>query len=600
MCLSGTPQKAHTEESIFTLAERRRAAYTGGMRPLSRLFLLVSALGLSAPVFAGVVTGRLTPALELALTNPQFRQSLITQIELVGSLSVSAVPSLTPMLAVAPTPADPWRAQAAALVGAYAAQPAAAAAAQAQLRQVLGAASADSLQRTAERFATRRTADAGLDAQLRKLTAGLDFTDAAAVQTFAAGLYDFAKARPDGLHAPAVSVPDGAPRAPLVALSRAGERPAMAAAALEAYVEKNKEVSPRGLVRVTFASGDYRSEYDAALRRLGVDRVVIKTPSRGEIDTLAGDAHDFRLITEKVRWVMTTRTMAEHEAMLADNKQGGKGSNASQFRKALAASENVKTKLGVLTIEDFERWYDIYEQEIVGVGKEEGARVGRRAVERDMARKLGAEKLASEGWHGLFYYDDAGKMVGGDIYKAVPERGLFVNGYAAYRPELKPVNPAVRAFEVGMRLAREQGYKAFSFGMDTNIVGYDYNVGLMANKAGFLLQPFPEGDFILSKMLDTAKIAAVVNKQGQSAGYGYFGVKGPLVDQYLASIDAGSPKKADELLGRSFQVVDGTVLATNGLNSAETNVFWHYQGTTTDPLRTPRGIQVEKRAMSPQ
>lgn len=584
----------------FALAQRGRAVYTEGMKPLSRSLLLLSALALCAPARAGVVAGRLPPALELAQINPQFRQSLIAQIELAGSLSASAIPSLTPMLTASPTPADPWKAQAAALVGAYVAQPAAAAAARVQLRQALGDASAEVLQQAAARFEVRRSADSGLDAQLRKMTAGLDFTDAAAVQSFAAGLYDFARSRPEGLSAPAVSVPEGPSRAPLVALSRAGERPAMSAAELEAYVEKNKEVSPRGLVRVTFASGDYRSEYDAALRRLGVDRVVIKTPSRGEIDALAGDVHDFRLITEKVRWVMTTRTMAEHEAMLADNKQGGKGSYASQFRKALAASENVKTKLGVLTIEDFERWYDIYEQEIVGVGKEEGGRVGRRAVDRDMARKLGAEKLSSEGWYGLFYYNDAGELVGGDIYKAVPERGLFVNGYAAYRPELKSVNPAVRAFEVGMRLAREQGYKAFSFGMDTNIVGYDYNVGLMANKAGFLLQPFPESDFILSKMLDTAKIAAVVNKQGQSGGYGYFGVKGPIVDQYRASLDAGAPKKADELLGRTFQVVDGTVRSANGLSSPETSVFWHYQGNATDPLRTPRGIQVEKRTMEPK
>jgi hypothetical protein len=558
---------------------------------------LVSALLVPAPVCAGVATGRLTPALELALTNPQFRQSLITQIELAGALSVSAAPSLTPMLTVTPTPDDPWRAQAAALVGAYVSQPAAAAAEQAQLRQVLGAASADGLRQAADIFARRRTADTGLDAQLRTLTADLDFTDAAAVQSFTSRLYDFARSLPDGLQTPAVPVPDGVPRTPLVTLSRTGERPALSVAEFEAYVEKNKEVSPRGLVRVTFASGDYRSEYDAAMRRLGVDRIVIKTPSRVEIDALAGDTHDFRLITEKVRWVMTTRTMAEHEAMLADNTQGGKGSNASRFRRELAASENIKTKIGVLTVEDFESWYDLYEREIVGVGREAGGRVGRRAVERDMASKLGAEKLVSEGWQGLFFYNDSGELLGGDIFKAVPERGLFINGYAVYLPELKAVNPSVRAFEIGMRLAREQGYKAFSFGMDTNMLGFDYSVGLMASKAGFLLQPFPESDFILSKMLDTAKIASVVNKLGHNSGYGYFGVKGPLVGQYLASLDAGSPKKADELLGRVFQVVDGTVQSANGLNSPETSVFWHYQGNATERLRTPRGIQVEERSM---
>ena len=105
------------------------------MKHRVRFCLPALALALSVPIRAGVVAApRLSAALEFAQANPAFRQSLLTQIDLVSSLSAGVVPSLTPLLAAAPTLADPWRAQSAALIGAYAAQPAAVAATQEKLR----------------------------------------------------------------------------------------------------------------------------------------------------------------------------------------------------------------------------------------------------------------------------------------------------------------------------------------------------------------------------------------------------------------------------------------------------------------------------------
>ncbi len=566
---------------------------------MKRAFLLGLLLACASPALpaaaAVVETARLAEALEAAGAVPAFQQALLSQIQLAGALSAQPHPDLAPLAAPAAAPAaasDPWRAQAARLVGACMAQPAAAAAVDGALRAALGDRAADDLHKAAGRFERGRANDPGLDAQLRGMTRSLDFSDPAALQAFTARLYDGARAGPDA-PAPPVAVPAGAPRRPLVTLSPPGESTAMTPDELAAYTESRREVSPRGLVRVDFRSGDYRPEYDAELARLGVDRVVIKEPSRREVETLTDDRHGFHLTSEKVRWVMTARTMAEHEAALADNSQGGKGSYASQFRKQLQKSEAVRTTLGPLTVADYERWYPIYEEEIVSKPG------GKRNIGLDFARKQ-AEKGELKDWYGLFYYDDAGRMVGGDIYKGMPDRGMFVNGYAAYRPELKPSNPAVRAFEVGMRLALAHGYKVFSFGQDTNFLGYDYSLGLMANKAGFLLQPFPENEIILSKVIDTAKIASVKGGQGRTGGYGDFGIKGPLVASYLASRDAGTPKRAEELLGRSFRVgPDGLVRSETGLSSAETSVFWHYRGDSPDALRTPRGVAVVERRMAP-
>ena len=95
--------------------------------PLLRLGALL--LLLAAPAGAAFVDSvALAPTLGLAQNVPAFRASVLTQVQLAGSLSGQMTPSLTPLLtaaAAAPTPADPWRAESARLVGALVAQPAA-------------------------------------------------------------------------------------------------------------------------------------------------------------------------------------------------------------------------------------------------------------------------------------------------------------------------------------------------------------------------------------------------------------------------------------------------------------------------------------------
>jgi hypothetical protein len=542
-------------------------------------------------------------AFELARTNPGFHAELLTQIGLAQSLSVSPQPTLAPLLApAAAASANPWTPQAAALVGAYLARPAAAAAVQPQLTEALGPAAAGQLHEAAANFEAKRAANPGLDSELRQMAQGLDFTDHAAVQTFTAALFDNARLHPDASR-PAVAVPDGPGRQPPVRLVKSTRAP-LSSSELAEFVAKNKTVSPEGLVRLTFPSGQYHPEYEKELVALGVHRVNIAEPTRKEVSELAGDAHDFRVVSDKVRWVMTTRTMDEHEKDLADNSKGGKGSHAAQFRKSRETTKGLTTKpSGVLTVADWNKWYDVYENEVVGVDRHgvpiPGKRQGRRAVARDMGKgaALTDEFFKNDGWYGFFYYDEAGAVVGGDIYKAIADRGIFVNGYAAYRPELKPFNPSIRAFEEGNELAAKAGYKVFSFGMDTNEYGHDYSLGLMASKAGFLLQPFGEGTIMLSKMINTQKFAAHTDKEGRTGGYGYFGLSDVMLERYLADRDQGTQKTADQYFGRSFKTVDGVVRAANGFSAPEATVFNYYVGTAP-ALRTPRGVPVDKRPMA--
>lgn len=556
--------------------------------PLLRAFALSALLAVPS---AAMVAGRapLAPALGLAQSAPAFQASILAQVQLVASLSgqPAASISLAPLTAsiAAPAPAsDPWRAEAARLVTALVAQPSALSRHKEEIRAALGDQAYERLTRSASRISSKSQASPALQEQLAGVRRGLDLGDAAAVSELDArlnALFENSRAKPEAPAAAAVAAGEGAARKPLVSLVAAGEAPAMSPAELEAYVAGRAVVTPRGMKRVNFASGDYKPEYDAALRRLGVDLVVIKAPSRAELSKFKEeDGYHFK--SEYQRWVMTTRTLDEHKIAL------GKAQRVRQFENQLAASEKIRTELAPLTVEKYEQWYPVYEDEVVGKPG------GKRNVALDFARKQ-AEKGALDGWYGLFYYDsvDPNKIIGGVIMKAWPERGMFVMGYAAYRPQLKDVNPSVRTFVETMALAKRLGFPVLSFGQDTNFFGYDYSLGLMSNKAGFLLTPYPEDEIVLMKVLDASKPASVKNGQGKSGGYFFFGIKrdSPVVERYLQSKEAGAPKEAQELLGSERYFDDKVVSAK------DTVVGWRFKGDDPNPLRVPVGIDVNEREM---
>ncbi|MFI5347189.1 MAG: hypothetical protein ACHQ51_12520 [Elusimicrobiota bacterium] len=570
--------------------------------PLSRLFAFALALS-AAPLRAAVVEPvSLAPAMGMVQSAPGFQASIMAQIQLATSLSgqPAASISLAPLTAsiAAPAPAnDPWRPEAARLVTALVAQPQALTFNKESIRSALGDQTYERLTKAASRFASKAPANPALQEQLAGIRQGLDLRDPAAVQEMGArlnSLFENSNSKPEAPAAPSVAAGEGSgTHKPLVSLVHAGETPVLSHAELEAYLAgtyvnndgdtvSRTVVTPRGMKKAIFASGVYHPQYDAQLKGLGYDQVVIKTPTRAELNRYKEeDGYHFK--SEYERWVMTTRTLEEHKVAL------GKAQRVRQFENQLASSEHIRTELKPLTVENYEKWYPVYEDEVVGKPG------GKRNVGLDFAAKQKA-KGTLDGWYGLFYYDqqDPNKIVGGVIMKAWPERGMFVLGYAAYRPELKDVSPSVRTFTESMKLAKSLGYKVLSFGQDTNFFGYDYSLGLMSNKAGFLLTPYPEDELVLMKVLDSSKIASVKNGQGKTAGYFFFGVKrdSALTERYLQSKDAGAPKEAQQLLGSSHYF-DGKVDAAKDVVQG-----WHYKGDDPNPLRVPVGIDVNDREMT--
>jgi hypothetical protein len=569
--------------------------------PLSRLFAFAFLLSV-APLRAAIVEPvSLAPAIGMIQSAPGFQASVMTQIQLAASLSgqPAASISLTPLTAaaLAPAPAaDPWRPEAARLVTALVAQPQALSFNKEGLRAALGDQAYERMTKTASRFASKAPANPALQEELAGIRKTLNLGDPATVADMGTRLnavFENSKSRPEeAAPAPAVAADETHHKQPLVSLVHHGETPVMSPAEVESYLAgtyvnndgdtvNRTVVTPRGMKKAIFASGVYHPQYDAQLKSLGYDQVVIKTPTRAELAQYK-EEDGYHLKSEYQRWVMTTRTPEEHKTAL------GKAQRVRQFENQLESSAKIHTELKPLTVENYEKWYPVYEDEVVGKPG------GKRNVALDFARKQEA-KGALKDWYGLFYYDpaDPTKIIGGVIMKAWPERGMFVLGYAAYRPELKDVSPSVRTFVESMKLAHGLGYKVLSFGQDTNFFGYDYSLGLMSNKAGFLLTPYPEDEIVLLKVLDAKKVASVTNKAGQSGGYMFFGIKreSRVAERYLESKDAGKPKEAQELLG-SNHYFDGKVD-----DAKATTVVWHYKGDDPNPLRVPVGIDVNDREM---
>lgn len=562
------------------------------------LSLLACILLLAAPLRAAMVEAvPLAPALGMVSAAPAFQVSVLNQIQLATSLSgqPAATISLTPLTGsiAAPAPVgDPWRPEAARLVAALVTQPATLNAHKEEVRAALGDQTSERLTKAASRLSSKAPNNPELAAEIAQTRAAVNLNDAATVADMTArlnALFENSRAASGEAAAPGVAAAAPAVAAgegsgthkPLVSLVHHGERPAMSRAELEAYVASHEVVTPRGMKKVNFASGDYRPEYEAPLKQMGVDVVVIKTPTRAEVAHLT-EADGYHFKSEYERWVMTTRTLDEHRTAL------GKAQRVRQFDNQLAASENTPVKIAPLTVEDFEKWYPIYEDEVVGKPG------GKRNIGPDYAQKL-KDQGKLDGWYGLFYYDQADptKVVGGVIMKAWPERGMFVLGFAAYRPELKDINPSVRTFTESMKLARSLGFNVLSFGQDTNLFGYDYNLGLMSNKAGFLLTPYPEDEVVLMKVLDPSKFASVKNGQGKTGGYFFFGIKrdSPVAQRYLEARDQGRTPEAQELLG-SDHYFDGKVTPAKDVVTGV-----HYKGDDPNGLRVPVGIDIVEHQM---
>lgn len=150
----------------------------------------------------------LAPAFGMMASVPAFRASVLSQISLVTSLSAQPIPTLTPLLTAAPTPVDPWQAEAARLVGALVASPQAVVLHQAELRAALGDAGSEQLLKAS--VSLRAAEGPELLAQLKILRSGLDLDNAGSIQEFGSRLNAFFENSNSGANKPE-SAAEGTP-----------------------------------------------------------------------------------------------------------------------------------------------------------------------------------------------------------------------------------------------------------------------------------------------------------------------------------------------------------------------------------------------------
>ena len=265
---------------------------------LSRLALVVL---LSGPARAGFVeSAPLSPIISLAGSSPGFRAAVLSQIQLVDTLSVQPMPTLTPLLAAAPTAADPWAGHAASFVGALAAQPQVLAAHRRELSAAFGDSGLVLLEKASTRLAARRGGSPGLDAQLNGLTEGLDLGDAAAVSEFAARANSmFENSKPVSGQAPPVAAGTGPGRRPLVALT-IGPTPGQ----LKTWKDEKTEV----VVKTKFTS------YSKIGRIVGISDQSIKlqdAKGRNAVYFLGGDPDAIVSVTPTPRLPAGTEVFAD-------------------------------------------------------------------------------------------------------------------------------------------------------------------------------------------------------------------------------------------------------------------------------------------------
>ncbi|PIP81719.1 MAG: hypothetical protein CO113_12155 [Elusimicrobia bacterium CG_4_9_14_3_um_filter_62_55] len=313
----------------------------------------------------------------------------------------------------------------------------------------------------------------------------------------------------------------------------------------DAWLKSRINPSPRGLNFAKFLPGEWKPEYEARVKALGADVIDIRHPNRALLDENAqADGWDL-----KPRWVRWVRPATTEDEFLNGLSSKSRRSLSKRLRRARDAEEkgDLKVEMKRMTQADFDEWYPLYKKYVVGKAG------GTEHVNPEWARKqLEAAKVE---WHGVWYRNAAGEMIGGMILAPLPGRGYVSMGYAAYNEEAKKLELSYISAFKGMALAVEKGMKLVSAGADTNLYGYDYSLGLLGYKAQIQMIPHPEEPFSLFKVLNPEKLGGDVDHAGKRPGYYYFRVKrdSEYAKRYLALNDEQrAAVEGYDLMGGAF------------------------------------------------
>lgn len=222
----------------------------------------------------------------------------------------------------------------------------------------------------------------------------------------------------------------------------------------------------------TFESGTFDPNEEVALKKARADIIFVDNPTENEIEM--GRDNGYYLAPVNVLW---TRPIVSFENFLELKKSDER----SRFKSKLKRSENVRTEIGPITLEDFNHWYSVYEEEVVARER------GRRVIEPTWAAEKGT-KLKR--YRKMFFYDkDSGEFLGGMILRKQDKTKTLQAPYAAYKSRARDLNLGVRAFAEAMNYGAKRGYSVLSYGSDTNLYGHHLPISLMEYKSSLGLAP---------------------------------------------------------------------------------------------------------------
>lgn len=324
------------------------------------------------------------------------------------------------------------------------------------------------------------------------------------------------------------------------ALAVPSPKSAMTASELEAFIADKTSVSNVGLKVVRLPAGSMRPEYEAMLKALGVDVLMIMEPSARELDSMQEDKGWF-LRSESYRWVSKAMRADDFLGTVSQHAKGG-------LIREIDRSAHLGIDLGPMTEERFAEWYPLYVQEI-------GGRPGGQVyVKPDLAAKE-KEKNGLKPWWTVYYRDRSdGRMVGGINMKEWADRKMLWGHYAAYDKVTKPFGMSVRSFLESLNLTHFLGYPVMSMGLDLNLRGFYRSIGLLLNKSRLRASIYPEEEITLTKILNVEKYKEEKNNQGQNEGLVFFSLpRGGVVEtRYREALGEGRVAKAEELLGGDY------------------------------------------------
>ncbi|PCI36804.1 MAG: hypothetical protein COB53_08380 [Elusimicrobia bacterium] len=304
--------------------------------------------------------------------------------------------------------------------------------------------------------------------------------------------------------------------------------------------------SPRGLNFAKFLPGEWKPEYETRVQKLGADVIDIRHPSSDQVASLS-EADGWNLKPRWVRWVR--KSLAGQEEYLAAMPTKKRGKMKKRFDKINRAIDegNISVESKRLTQKDFEEWYPLYKEFVVGKAG------GTERVNPEWARK----QLESGNieWHGVWYRDSEGKMIGGFIMAPLESKGYVSAGYAAYNKQASSLELSYFMNLKVMELAKAKGLDLVSSGADTNLYGFDYSLGLLGFKAQIGMIPHPQESFSLFKVLSPEKLGGDTNYQDKRPGYFYFRLKrdSEFVKRYLSlSDEQRASVEGYEIMGGAF------------------------------------------------